>query len=273
MVIASPAVKKAPTVRLRLVALPVEHGAWGLLGAPLLLGLALKLSLAGGFLAVAALAFFLTRHPLRLAINDLRRKKVYPRTRWVAGFAFAYALVGISALLFALRTAAAGFWEPLIFFVALGCVQFVHDLNGRSRSFLAEASGAIALSSFAAAICLAGGTSPLVAWLAMASLSLHAIGAIEYVAARLKLERNAEISQLQAVSIHACMVAACILATIFFHLTSWITIAFTIVLMRAIWGLSPYRKSARPAIVGIQEVVYSLLVMVGSWLTLSAAAN
>lgn len=260
-------------MRLRLVALPVEHGGWGLLGAPLLLGLMLKFSMAGGFLGVAALAFFLTRHPLRLAISDLRRRKVFPRTRWAAGFAFVYASVGVGALVLAERTAVDAFWQPLIFFVALGCVQFVHDMNGKGRSFLAEASGAIALSAFSAAICLAGGTSPLIAWLAMASLSLHAIGAIEYVAARLKLERNVQVTPWPAMSIYAWIVAACILATIVLHLTWWLATAFAILLVRSIWGLSPYRKSARPAIVGIQEVLYSLLVVLGSWLTLRAPAN
>ncbi len=47
------------SVRLRLVALPVEHGGWGMLGAPILLGLWLAPSPAGFWLSLAALGIFL----------------------------------------------------------------------------------------------------------------------------------------------------------------------------------------------------------------------
>jgi hypothetical protein len=58
----------APTPRVswRALALPVEHGGWGFVVEPLVLGLVLVPSGAGACLAGAALAAFLVRHPLRL---------------------------------------------------------------------------------------------------------------------------------------------------------------------------------------------------------------
>ena len=50
-------------VRLRPLALPVEHGGWGLVFEPIVLGMLLAPSLVGLFISVAATGLFLARHP------------------------------------------------------------------------------------------------------------------------------------------------------------------------------------------------------------------
>src|SRR5947209_5867668 len=56
-------------VRLRPVALPVEHGGWGFSLEPVALGLLVAPSLLGLFLSVTTLAAFLARHPLKIAMS------------------------------------------------------------------------------------------------------------------------------------------------------------------------------------------------------------
>ncbi|MFN8095814.1 MAG: YwiC-like family protein [Vicinamibacteria bacterium] len=58
--------------------LPAEHGGWGLLAEPIVLGLVLAPSAGGSCLALAALAAFLARHPLRLVLMDRRKGARYP---------------------------------------------------------------------------------------------------------------------------------------------------------------------------------------------------
>ena len=62
-------------VRLKTIALPAEHGGWGLLFEPIALGLLVAPSIAGLYLALSAVGFFLARHPLALVVlnrkNDL----------------------------------------------------------------------------------------------------------------------------------------------------------------------------------------------------------
>jgi hypothetical protein len=60
-------------VSLRAVALPPEHGGWGFVLEPLILGLAVAPSAAGAALAFFALGAFLARHPLKLLLNDVSR--------------------------------------------------------------------------------------------------------------------------------------------------------------------------------------------------------
>src|SRR5512134_1647976 len=80
----------------RAVALPVEHGGWGLLGEPILVGLCLAPSRPGLGIAAAALAAFLARHPLRLALADWRRGARYARTSVALRFALVYGLVAVA---------------------------------------------------------------------------------------------------------------------------------------------------------------------------------
>src|SRR6185436_6956547 len=81
-------------VPLRPLALPSEHGGWGFLLEPLVLGLLVRPSLAGSLIALAFVFGFLARHPLKLALQDLLRGKSYPRTRWCWLFACSYAAAG-----------------------------------------------------------------------------------------------------------------------------------------------------------------------------------
>src|SRR5688500_17242683 len=93
------------TVSLRIVALPVEHGGWGLLGEPLVLALVLAPSRAGFAIAAACVAGFLLHNPLKLVLADLRRGARYPRTGLAMRVAAAYALAGSAGLLAAASAA------------------------------------------------------------------------------------------------------------------------------------------------------------------------
>ena len=96
MTAARPQPKERPaTVPWRAVALPVEHGGWGFLVEPLVLGLVLAPSAAGACLALAAAAGFLARHPLRLWLLDRRKHVRYPRTALAERVFAGYALVGL----------------------------------------------------------------------------------------------------------------------------------------------------------------------------------
>ena len=71
----------APRSPLRSVALPAEHGGWGLTLEPGLLGLLIAPSVAGACIAAAAMVAFLARTPLKLAAIDRRRCRDLARTR------------------------------------------------------------------------------------------------------------------------------------------------------------------------------------------------
>jgi hypothetical protein len=93
-------------VRIKSIALPPEHGAWGFLLEPMVLGLAVAPSLAGLFLAVGVVGAFLVRHPLKLAFADWKRHKRYERTRIAERVILVYGAAAVIGL--ALAAALAG---------------------------------------------------------------------------------------------------------------------------------------------------------------------
>ena len=91
-------------VRIRTVALPNEHGGWGLALEPVALGLLVAPSPAGFFLAVATLGAFLKRHPFKIVAGDRRRGRRFPRTAVAERFALLYACLALAGLLAAATT-------------------------------------------------------------------------------------------------------------------------------------------------------------------------
>ncbi|MCB0162365.1 MAG: YwiC-like family protein, partial [Caldilineaceae bacterium] len=65
--------KQKARPRWRSIALPTEHGGWGFLLEPLLLGRLVAPSAAGLLLLVATVAAFLLRQPLKIVLVDRRR--------------------------------------------------------------------------------------------------------------------------------------------------------------------------------------------------------
>ncbi|MFL6257793.1 MAG: YwiC-like family protein, partial [Pyrinomonadaceae bacterium] len=145
-------------VRVRTLALPVEHGGWGLTLEPVALGLLVAPSPVGLFLSVATMGAFLARHPLKIVAGDRRRGRRFPRTPVAERCAAIYAAVAAAGLLFAVLMADGyTFLWPLLLAAPLASVQLVYDAKGESRSLWPELAGATALAGVATSIALAGG--------------------------------------------------------------------------------------------------------------------
>jgi hypothetical protein len=249
-------------VRLRLVAVPTEHGGWGLLLEPIVLGLVVAPSTAGAFLGLAALGAFLARHPLKIALADRRRGNRYPRTRWAERFTLLYGAVALVAFGLALRAAGPAARTALLAAVPLVVVQFGADLRNQQRRLAPELAGAAALTMMAPVIVLAGGWTPAPAVALWAVLMARAAPAILYVRARFRRMRGVAVSTATPVLAHLgglALAAGLALA----GLVPWAaTAAMGILLARTVYGLSPRRTPVRPAVIGFQELTYGVLTIV-----------
>ena len=110
-VLSSGAMSSPPPVRLRTIALPVEHGGWGFLAEPILLGLALAPSWAGLAIGLATLAAFLMRHPAKLYWRNRHRLDLSPRFRIARRFALLYAGLALGGFAVALALGGACLYE------------------------------------------------------------------------------------------------------------------------------------------------------------------
>lgn len=243
------------------IALPASHGGWGFLLEPILLGLLVAPSVAGGWLSLAAFGVFLLQQPLRLTLADWLKRRRYPRTRWAERFVALYGLVMVMSFGLALVTTLAPFWHPLLLAMPLASFQLYYDVKNRGRDLLPELAGALALGALAPAIALAAGWSlfpALTLWLILAT---RAITSIMYVRARLRLERGEEVTRWPVSLVH--LLSGLGLSWMaYLGSTSWLVVIALVVLAgRAIIGLSPYRRTVPTRVIGFQEMGYGLLVV------------
>ncbi|NLE51319.1 MAG: YwiC-like family protein [Chloroflexi bacterium] len=248
-------------VRWKAVALPPEHGGWGFLLEPIVLGLLIAPSWAGFCWGVAALGAFLMQHPLKLAYTDRKRGRRYARTVAaervlliyagvaLAGFALALALGGLKPLL------------PLALVAPLGLVQVVDLLGNRGRELSRELAGSVALGAVVMAIVLAGGESVTLAFGLWAVQAARAIGSIIYVRERLHIEKGKPAARSWVLASSGLALAAIALLAWLDVVPALAAVAIAILLARAAYGVSPWRRPARPQKIGFLELGFGLLTV------------
>lgn len=246
-------------VALRPLAIPAEHGAWGFLLESIALALLAAPSLAALAIAMAALAAFLARHPLRLAAADWLRRRRYSRTVVCERLAAAYVTAAIVALLIAIRLDGVRFLMPLALAAPLALLQFINDARNRGRAPLPEMAGAVAMGSVAAAIALAGGRSVVFASALWCVALLRSIPAIVFV--RAALGRNGRSA---AIALHLAAVAVSIALWQLRLAPATAIVAMVLLLGRAAAGTSRVGAARQ---IGIRELAYGaaavLLIGVG----------
>jgi hypothetical protein len=151
-------------IRWRSIALPVEHGGWGFTLEPAILGLLVAHSAAAWELAVASIAVFLARRPLKLVLTDLVRRRWLLRSKVALGFSLFYGAVAGVGLAAAIVTAAAPFWQPLLVALPLAALALYADARSRSRGLVPELAGAVAMGATVTMIALADSWEPGPAW-------------------------------------------------------------------------------------------------------------
>jgi len=243
--------------QLRPIALPTEHGGWGFLLEPLVLSMIVAPSWIGALICVASICGFLTRQPLKLAMQDLVRGKRYPRTKWCAIFASSYAAGAFVAVTAAI---AFGGWCIAILFAAvapLAIVNIVFDARNKSRALLPELTGPVAMASSAAAIAIAGGERMAVAVALMTLLVLRGIPSVVYVRTLLTRAHGKPASELAPLTLHALaiVIALALWRIGFAPLAAAIVLA--ILLARATYGLTHDVPPAKT--IGWRETAFGAL--------------
>jgi len=240
-------------VSIRPLALPAEHGGWGFVLEPIVLALLVAPSWAGVMIGVAALAAFLARQPLQLAIADWRKRRRYPRTivceRLVAIYGFAIA-VTIAA---AIAMTDARILLPFVVAASFGIVQFALDLQKRGRMLSAEVAGVVAAGATAAAIALAADrTIALAATLWLLTI-LRSVPAILFVRAAL-----GKGNRMAAVVLH--------IAALGIAIALWLTRLaplLSIAAMFLLLGRTVFSRGHQPARrVGMRELAFGAITVI-----------
>jgi YwiC-like protein len=247
-------------VRIRPVALPVEHGGWGLTLEPIALGLLLAPSRQGALLAVATIAVFLARHPLKILAADRRHKRRFPRTRMAERFVLLYGAATLLSFGGALFSGPRTFLWPVALAVPLASIQLGYDLLGRSRALWPELAGSAAMAAVATSLALAGGWAFAPAFALWVVLAARVVPTIMYVRAQLMRNHGQTPQVLPVVLLH---VAGFLLVLLLAHLRLLPVLAvgaLALLLLRAAYGLSGRQQWSAKKI-GLSELGFGALTV------------
>jgi len=248
-------------VRVRPVALPVEHGGWGLLFEPIVLGLLLAPSLAGLFLSVGAMGTFLARHPFKLALGDWRRNRRSSRTALAERFAVFYSIIAATSLVVAIKTGGAAFLLPLILAAPLVIGQLFYDAMGRSRALMAELAGSISIGAVATAIAIADGWPRPTAFGLWFILAARTAPTILYLRARLRLLRRKPASPRGVIAVHLLAILI-VFGLARSRVVPFLAVAaLVILLLRAVIGFSRSGKLVTAKGLGLRELGFGALTV------------
>lgn len=261
MTFAAPATAPIRTFRLRQIALPTEHGAWGFLLEPLVAGLAVAYSHAAAWIALMVIGAFLMRRPLQIFVAHRLAGQWLPQTDAALKFGVAFSIVFLAGIAGSLAFAERSSLIPFALVLPLAAYQVYCDVSRHSRELLPEVTGAVAMSSSAAAIALAGGLP----WQSAAAIWFlfiaRLIPSILYVRNRLRLEKGKDFSVLMPAAAH-CIGLAGVTA---FAANGFMPLlalpVFTLLLARSVFGLSRYRTRMKAVKIGIWEVIYGALTV------------
>ncbi|MBI3783143.1 MAG: YwiC-like family protein [Deltaproteobacteria bacterium] len=247
-------------LRLRPIALPAEHGSWGLVTEPIALGLLVAPSWGGLCLGLGAFAVFLTRRPLKVVLAS-RRHADSTRFTVAAMFILAYGACAVLGFTAAYALAGSRPLLPLAVVSPLIGVFLAYDISNQSRTWQAELAGSIIFAMVAAAIAVAGGwmTAPALALTGV--LVARAIPSILYVRNRLRLDRKRPHNRPVTLAAHAVALAAVATLAAADLLPRLVILPFLALLVRAVVGLSERRQPATPKKIGLTEMGYGLATL------------
>ena len=194
----------------RAVAMPTEHGGWGLTLEPVLLGLIVAWSGAGVALGIAAFAAFLLRTPAKLVAVDLRRDRWLDRSRLALRIAIIEALVLAAAVATVVVLAGWRWMLPVLVAGPLVAIELSFDIRSRGRRLVPELCGSVGISAVAASIALATGRSMGLAiglWLVLAARAISAIPFVRVQIFRLRRGQGpvwqSDLAQVVALAVAA----------------------------------------------------------------------
>ncbi len=198
----------------RRVALPTEHGGWGLTAEPVMLGLLVAFSWAGLAIGAAALLVFLARTPLKLVAVDHRRGRRLERDRLARRIAIVEISLVVALGVFAVSSVGTRWLVPVAVALPLVAVELSYDVRSRSRRLIPELCGAIGVSATAAAIIVADGGRVRLAVAAWLVLAGRVIASIPFVRVQIQRFRRGQIALGQADALQGVAVAVAAAAVV-----------------------------------------------------------
>jgi hypothetical protein len=252
----------------RAVTVPTEHGGWGLTFEPALLGLLVAPSIAGGALAVAAVAAFLVRTPLKTLLVDRRRHRELERDRLARRVAAVEMVVLLVMVAVAFARAGTDWVVPFAIALPLFAIELWFDARSRGRRLVPELCGAVGISATVAAIAIAGGEGSALAFALWLVLAARAVASVPFARVQvLRLRATPPSTITSDLALGAAVVLAAVAYAVDQAVLAGAVAVVVVTLVELAWSRGP----ARPAkVVGFAQLGFGLAVVVATAIGVAA---
>ena len=239
--------------------MPKEHGSWSLALEPVALALLVAPSVAGFGLAMAVVAGFFARRPLRLAWSDARAER-----RIVARQALftcvAAALIGLGIAV----SSGGADWLIWLGPVAVAGMVFAYfDTKGEGRAEVAEIAGSAAFAGLPAAFAVLGGWSALAAVALGFVMLARSVPSVLYVRAFLRGRKTGVHHNAPALILAILALVGALLWNRAGLVPALGVVFLALLLARALSVLVIFRPNWRASRVGMMEAVLGFVYVVG----------
>jgi len=248
---------------LKKLIIPREHGSWGLTFEPLALALLAAYSFNGLVLFLSATAAFFAHPSARFLLSRAKRKRL------AVSFFISYGT--LAALLFGYFVYRTSWpiYAPLLLALFLMSVYLVLEAFSFGRALYTELTASLAVGLIALSVVLSAG------WLWPAALAflllvyLRSVSTTLYVHHRLKLEKKQLFSAGAASFWQLTAFGLALIIWLKGYIPLLAFIAVSVLVLRALGGLSPKRKKVTVRKLGLLEFAYGVLFVilsaVGYW--------
>lgn len=230
---------------------PREHGSWSLAFEPVALGLLAAFSLAGSFLAVAIVAAFFARRPLRAAFTDARRERRIAAVRMTI-------LCGALALSAGVVAIAIAGWSGCLWLIpsVVAAAAFLYfDLHKEGRGQYAEISGAMAFAWLPAVFAIFAGWNAASAAALGAVMLGRAVPTVLTIRAALRARKAGEYPSLWPVAFAGIAALGTVALARNGVVPTLAPAALTLLTVRSFVLLTFPRPALRASTIGIIEAV------------------
>lgn len=252
------AFNRVPVRPVASIFLPKEHGSWSLALEPILLGLLVAPSWAGGALSGAVLAGFFARRPLKAALdpvpsdkrNRARRALVLLSVLGSLGLAEAGSLAGLTAL-----------W-PLLLAVPFGALFVWFDRRNQARATAAELMGCAAFAIVPMALVILAGRSVETALTLALLAAARSLPTILSVRSYLRTTKGETAGGGLAIVAALVAFAGIWVLILQRHAPVMAGVLGALLLVRTLWLTGPWRPDWPARRMGMMEAVIGLLYVV-----------
>lgn len=255
------------------VAIPAEHGGWGVLGEVILIGVFLAPSMFGLVWGIAMLSAWFLRQPLRVLLRERKLAGRSKRLRFAAAFGLLYGII-------LLGTGAAVWIDSpqtvkltLLVMAAGSFLVLLADARNQQREAIWELAAVATLSAGVTVFLFLGGWSIGAAAAVFSLVLMRHLSAVWFIRHRLRAAYGRPHSPGAVAAVFGFGLVLFIAVTLFLSAAWWMVLVYAGMALYVANSFKMLDTSVKPKVLGWHQLAFGLVFCLALFVSLSREVN